>query len=219
MLMVFSSSTSKDAGVAATLLNDAPIDEVPRPWPDARPLELIEATEVSEELQVTALVSSILWPSLKNAVALNCSEPHEAVLRSCGDATAAPSRVEFRVAGVPFTPAAGAELKKIVPLAGVTVTKCKLGPLLHAARIRTKSTAIPDSALLLGLAIMRPPQKKSLNPFFGRGIAKIRDQAIGKQREGGGRGSHPIEIFGSQVASDEGTILETFWRDNVPYVL
>ena len=32
---------------------------------------------------------------------------------------------------------------------------------------------------------------------------------MGLQRECGGRGTHPDEILGSQVASDEGTILET----------
>jgi hypothetical protein len=70
-----------------------------------------------------------------------------------------------------------------------------------------QNTAIPKSAGLPGLLIMTPPQRTIIR--FDRGKFAVRDQVMGLQRECGGRGTHPDEILGSQVASDEGTILET----------
>ena len=85
---VFSSSTSSVAELGGTVLKVAPIVLVPRPKPKAVPSGLIEATEVFDELHVTALLSSTLLPSLKKAVAVNFSWPQEALPRSCGEIAA-----------------------------------------------------------------------------------------------------------------------------------
>ena len=54
------------------VLNVAEMVEVPPLWPSATPLELIAATAVFDELQVTKLVRSRVVPSLYVPVALNC---------------------------------------------------------------------------------------------------------------------------------------------------
>ena len=56
----------------STVLNVAEIMELPLPWPSASPLELIVATVVFDELQVTRLLRSLVLPSLKVPIAVNC---------------------------------------------------------------------------------------------------------------------------------------------------
>jgi hypothetical protein len=56
----------------SAVFNVAEILELPWRWPSASPLELIAATVVLDELQVTRLVRSLVLPSLKVPTAVNC---------------------------------------------------------------------------------------------------------------------------------------------------
>lgn len=103
--MELSWSTARGSLVAATPFEVAPMLVVPRPIPEARPVVLITATEVFEELQVAVLLTSFVEPSLKRAVAAYCKEPQVAVAAGGRSAERLPpGRGAVRAGRAPWIP-------------------------------------------------------------------------------------------------------------------